>query len=56
MAGKIGYQLKNKYDWSFAATLIHLKSCPHLPIQNFGSIPQAHALAYIEEMAELENK
>ncbi len=54
MAGEIGYKLKSKYGWANAAMLIHLKSNPDLPVQNFGSIPQEWALAYIEEMAERE--
>ncbi|MBX9851858.1 MAG: hypothetical protein K2X86_08875 [Cytophagaceae bacterium] len=56
MAGSIGYDLKDKYGWEMAATLIHKKSCPDFPIQNFGNIPQEWALAYIEEMAERESK
>ncbi len=55
MAGKPGYDLKNKYGWAIAATVIHKKAHPDLPAQNFGSIPQEWALAYIEEMAEIES-
>jgi hypothetical protein len=56
MAGEIGYALREKYGWSSAASLIHLKTHPDYPIQNFGEIPQEYALAYIEEMAEMEEK
>ncbi len=56
MAGIVGYQLKDKYGWRMAAMLIHQKSSPDLPCQNFGNIPQEWALAYIEEMANRENK
>lgn len=55
MAGEMGYKLKDKYGWAFAASMIHEKSCPHLPQQNYGGIPQEWAEAYIEEMARLEN-
>ena len=56
MAGKIGYQLKEKYGWIIAATLIHKKSRPDVSPQNFGGIPQKFAMAYIEERAAEENK
>lgn len=55
MAGKVGYKLMKKYGWNEAAALIHLKSHPNDPIQNFGSIPQRFAMAYIEEMARRES-
>jgi hypothetical protein len=55
MCGEIGYKLKQKYGWSTAANLIHLKTYPNYPSQNFGSIPQDHAIAYIEYMAEVES-
>jgi len=54
MAGKRGYELKNEFGWGDAATFIHRKAHPDYPVQNFGSIPQAWAIAYIEEMAERE--
>jgi hypothetical protein len=54
MAGEAGYELKEKFGWADAARFIHLKSRPDVPPQNFGSIPQAWALAYIEERAEEE--
>ena len=54
MAGPIGYQLKDKYGWRDAATMIHIKAHPNFPIQNFNSIDQSYALAYIEVMAEWE--
>lgn len=56
MAGKRGYELKNKYGWATAATLIHQKAHPDYPVQNFGAIPQEWAMAYIEDMAERENE
>ncbi len=55
LAGKIGYDLKKKYGWAQAGALIHYKAHPDLPVQDFGSIPQAVAMAYIETMADLEN-
>ena len=55
MAGAMGWKLKEKYGWKDAATLLHLKSHPNYPVQNFGGIPQSWALAYIEEMAEKES-
>ena len=54
MAGARGYELKQEFGWARAASIIHQKSCPDLPEQNYGSIPQEWALAYIEEMAERE--
>ncbi len=54
MAGKIGYALKDKYGWQGAANLIHAKSRPDVPPQNFGTIPQEWAMAYIEERAAEE--
>ena len=56
MAGKIGYDLRQKYGWATAAALIHFKTHPGQPIQNFSSIPQDWAMAYIEEMAKRENE
>ncbi len=54
MAGQSGYELKKKYGWSLAATLIHERAHPGWPCQNFGAINQEWAMAYIEEMAERE--
>ena len=54
MAGSIGYDLKKKYGWKDAATLIHIKAHPDFPLQNFGGIDQTNAMAYIEAMAEWE--
>jgi hypothetical protein len=54
IAGEIGYKLRAKYDWRGAARLIHMKNRPDAPPQNFGSIPQEFALAYIEQRAEEE--
>jgi len=55
MAGEAGYKLKDKYSWQKAARLIHMKSRPDVPPQNFGAIPQKFAMAYIEERAAEEN-
>jgi ribosomal protein L13E len=57
MAG--AYDLLKKYNdnWAMVASLVHYRSTSaHLPLQNFGSIPQEWALAYIEEMAKLEKE
>lgn len=54
MAGKIGYELMEKYGFPAAAELIHRKSRPDVEPQNFGSIPQEWAMAYIEERAAEE--
>ena len=57
MGGESGYALLKKCgSFSEAATLIHLKSCPDMPLQNFGGIEQSHAMAYIELMAEFEQR
>ena len=56
MAGEAGWKLKEKYGYSFAAALIHEKAHPGWPCPNFGAIPDEWALAYIEEMAEREEK
>ena len=55
MAGEIGYKLGMKYGFSVAARMIHMKSRPDVPPQNFGNIPQKFALAYIETRALEEN-
>jgi hypothetical protein len=54
MGGALGYKLKNKYGWVAAARLIHDKAHPGWPCQNFGSIAQNLALAYLKEMAAHE--
>jgi hypothetical protein len=56
MGGADGYKLKNKYGWEKAAAMIHIKAHPDMPTQNFGSIPQADAIAYIELAAEFEKR
>lgn len=56
MAGEPGYKLKDQYGWATAAAIIHQKAHPNIPHQNFSSIPQDWAIAYIEEMAKIENK
>jgi hypothetical protein len=54
MAGERGYELKKQYGWAGAANLLHYKAHPESPAQNFGTIPQDWAMAYIETMAEKE--
>ena len=54
MAGEAGWKLKKEFGFAGAAALIHAKAHPDFPCQNFGVIPDAWALAYIEEMAEHE--
>ena len=56
MAGEAGWALKERYGFAGAALLIHDAAHPGVPAQNFGAIPDAWALAYIEEMAEREAK
>jgi len=54
MAGEVGYKAQNIFGWEKAAAMICLKAHPDFPIQNFGGISQKSALAFIEEMADLE--
>ena len=54
MAGAVGYALAGKYGFPAAAMMIAEKAHPGWPQQNYGRIPQAWALAFIEEMAERE--
>jgi len=54
MAGEIGYKLKDKYSWAYAANMIHTRVHPDYMCQDFGLIPQEQAMAYIEEMAAME--
>jgi hypothetical protein len=56
MAGDDGYKLLRACGNSFAlaAALIHQASCPGVPAQNFGSISQELAMAYIEQRAAEE--
>lgn len=56
MAGKWGYDHVDKWGFEKTAALIHIKVHPDAPTQNFGSIPQADAIAYIEMMAEFEGR
>ena len=56
MAGEAGYKLKDATSWSIAASIIHYKAHPDIPPQNFNSIPQELALAYIEQMAKYEEE
>jgi len=55
-AGEHGYALMRQYGWEKAAALIHIKSHPDAPTQNFGGIEQSHAIAYIEMMAAFEQR
>jgi hypothetical protein len=54
MAGEDGKRLKLKYGFSGAASLIHGATHPDYPCQNFRSIPDKYALAYIRKMAAVE--
>jgi hypothetical protein len=54
MGGAAGYALRERYGFAPAAAMIHSKAHPGWPCQNFGSIKQEWAMAYIEEMAEHE--
>jgi hypothetical protein len=56
LAGEAGYKLKNETSWAVAATILHYKAHPDLPPQNFNSIPQDWAIAYIKHMAKVEAK
>jgi hypothetical protein len=56
MAGEQGYALQKRFGWEGAASRIHLKVHPTAPCQNFASIPQSHAIAYIEMMAAYEQR
>ncbi len=56
MAGQKGYELKNLIGFAGAATLIHKKWYGDLPQQNYGSISDEMALAFIEMNAERESK
>jgi ribosomal protein L13E len=56
MAGKVGYDLRKKYDWFNAATLIHFKAHPDQPVFNFNLTDNSIGMAYLEVMAERENK
>jgi hypothetical protein len=56
MAGEDGKRLKLKYGFPSAASLIHGATHPDYPCQNFGSIPDKYALAYIRKMAAVEAK
>ena len=54
MGGEAGYNLRREFGWETAALMIHMKSRPDAPPQNYGGIPQEWALAYIRERAEEE--
>ena len=54
MGGKEGYELKKKYGWETAASLMHDKLYPTISPQNADNIPQEWALAYIEYMKDVE--
>jgi hypothetical protein len=54
LAGEAGWNLRKKVGFAGAAALIHDAAHPGWPLQNFGAIPDAWALAYIETMAQHE--
>jgi hypothetical protein len=55
MGGPEAWKLMEKFeDFALVGAMIHEKAHPGWPCQNFGEIPDAWALAYIEEMAEHE--
>jgi len=56
MGGTMGYDLMKQYGWAKAASLIHVKTHPDMPTQNFGSISQSNAIAYIELAASFEQR
>lgn len=57
MAGcKEIYDYVKKYGWNATGAMIHHKAHPIFPCQDFGSIPQDHAMAYIEIAAQFEGK
>ncbi|HKR03494.1 MAG TPA: hypothetical protein VJY62_02580 [Bacteroidia bacterium] len=55
MAGTKGYELRKKYDWFGAATLIHRKAHPELPPMDFFITSQDLGLAYLEYASAYEN-
>ncbi len=56
-AGKKGLKLRDKYDWSIAALLIHRKSRPNAPAPSHaGHIPNDCMLEFIRARAEEEAK
>lgn len=54
MAGEAGWKLKKVFGFAGAARLIHEASHPGWPCQDFGTIPDEWAMAYIETMAARE--
>ncbi|MBI1188266.1 MAG: hypothetical protein GC206_13210 [Alphaproteobacteria bacterium] len=56
MAGEKGWELKNRFGWAGAYALLHDRAHPDTPMQNTASIPDEWALAYIEEMAAMEER
>jgi hypothetical protein len=54
LGGEPGWKLQKEFGFSTAGALIHQKAHPGWPCQDFSSIPDEWALAYIEEMAEHE--
>ena len=54
MGGQAGWDLMEEFSFRAAAAMIHAKAHPDWPCQDFGSIRQEWALAYIEEMADWE--
>jgi hypothetical protein len=54
MAGDEGYKLMHQFGFAIAAYIIAEKAHPGWPQQNYGSIPQEWALAFIQKAAESE--
>ena len=55
MAGEAGWKLKEQFGFAAAASMLHFAAHPDYPHQNFSNIPDSHALAYIEWMADVES-
>jgi hypothetical protein len=56
LAGNAGIDLCTKFGVEIAAVVIHSKWRPDVPAPNFGPIPIAYALAYIQERAKEEDQ
>ena len=54
MAGDDGWKLQSAYGFCSAAQMLHEVAHPGWPCQDFSSIPQSWAMAYIETMAQRE--
>ena len=56
LSGLEGWELKEKFGWKAAASMLHQAAHPGWPCQDFGVIPDKDAMEYIKEMAEREAK